>query len=51
MGIPVVDTSTIYTLIFADEQVVIAQDIEEIEYMTRKLRNMKGQVERLVCKK
>lgn len=36
MGIPT-ENSTIYTLLFADDQLVIAQDYEDIEYMTRKL--------------
>jgi len=37
MGIPVDDDSTVYTLSFADDQAVAAQDIDDIEYMTRKL--------------
>lgn len=36
MGLPL-DDGTIYTLSFADDQVVIAQDYEDMEYMTRKL--------------
>lgn len=36
MGIPIND-KTIYSLQFADDQLVIAQDYEDIEYMTRKL--------------
>lgn len=37
MGIPLDDEYTVYTLSFADDQVVVAQDIDDIEYMTRKL--------------
>ena len=36
MGVPINDR-TIYTLHYADDQVVLAQDVEDIEYMTRKL--------------
>ena len=36
MGIPVGNDS-IYTLLFADDQVVISQDYEDMEYMLRKL--------------
>lgn len=36
MGIPVNDI-TIYSLQFADDQLILAQDIEDIEYITRKL--------------
>lgn len=36
MGIPLNNT-TIYTLNFADDQVVMAQDLDDLEYMTRKL--------------
>ena len=28
---------TIYSVLFADDQLLIAQDYEELEYMTRKL--------------
>ncbi|XP_044766857.1 uncharacterized protein LOC123322865 [Coccinella septempunctata] len=35
MGIPLNNT-TIYTLNFADDQVVMAQDLDDLEYMTRK---------------
>lgn len=37
MGIPLNDGYTLYTLCFADDQVVLAQDYEDLEYMTRKL--------------
>ncbi|XP_072160540.1 uncharacterized protein [Bemisia tabaci] len=37
MGVPLNDTDTLYTLCFADDQVVIAQDADDAEYMTRKL--------------
>jgi len=36
MGVPLENT-TIYTLQFADDQVVLAGDKEDLEYMTRKL--------------
>jgi hypothetical protein len=36
MGLEIQDT-TIYSLLFADDQLLIAQDYEYIEYMTRKL--------------
>lgn len=36
MGIPLTD-STLYTLCFADDQVIIAQDSEDLSYMMRKL--------------
>ena len=36
MGIPVGNDS-IYTLLFADDQIVISQDYEDMEYMLRKL--------------
>lgn len=36
MGIPLNET-TLYTLHFADDQVVLSQDAEDMEYMTRKL--------------
>jgi len=36
MGISLNDT-TLYTLCFADDQIVLAQDYEDLEYMTRKL--------------
>lgn len=36
MGLPL-DEGTLYTLSFADDQVVMAQDYEDIEYMARKL--------------
>lgn len=37
MGIPLNDTN-IYTLQFADDQVIIAGDKEDLQYMTRKLK-------------
>jgi len=37
MGIQISDNRTLYTLHFANDQVVIAQDKEDLEYMTRKL--------------
>ena len=37
MGIPLEDI-TLYTLQFADDQVVLAGDKEVLEYMTRKLK-------------
>jgi hypothetical protein len=37
MGLEIQDT-TIYLLLFADDQLLIAQDYEDFEYMTRKLR-------------
>ena len=36
MGIPL-DGDTVYSLQFADDQLLLAQDFEDIEYMTRKL--------------
>jgi hypothetical protein len=36
MGLKIQDT-TIYSLLFADDQILIAQDYEDLEYMTRKL--------------
>lgn len=36
MGIAL-SSGMLYTLCFTDDQVVIAQDYEDIEYMTRKL--------------
>lgn len=36
MGLPLND-STLYTLCFADDQILVAQDYEDINYMTRKL--------------
>lgn len=38
MGIPLDDNITLYTLQFADDQVLMAQDQEDIEYMTRKIK-------------
>jgi len=37
MGIQISDDRTLYTLHFANDQVVIAQDKEDLEHMTRKL--------------
>jgi hypothetical protein len=37
MGIPL-DNITLYTLQFADDQVVLAGDEEDLEYMTRELK-------------
>jgi len=37
MGIPLENT-TLYTLQFADDEVVLAGDKEDLEYMTRKLK-------------
>jgi len=37
MGIPLENT-TLYTLQFADDQVVLPSDKEDLEYMTRKLK-------------
>ena len=37
MGVPLEDGGTLYTLCFADDQVVVAQDEEDADYMTRKL--------------
>jgi len=36
MGLEIQDT-TIYTMLFADDQLLIAQDYENSEYMTKKL--------------
>ena len=36
MGLQI-DVSYLYTLLFADDQVVIAADIDDVSYMTRKL--------------
>jgi len=41
MGIPLENT-TLYTLQFADYQVVLAGDKEDLEYMTRKLKETYG---------
>jgi len=38
MGIQISDDRILYTLHFADDQVVIAQDKEDLEYMTRKIQ-------------
>jgi hypothetical protein len=36
MGLEIQDM-TIYSLLFADDQLLITQDYEDLEYMTRKL--------------
>ena len=36
MGLEIQDT-TIYSMLFADDQLLNAQDYEDLEYMTRKL--------------
>jgi len=36
MGLEIQDT-TIYSMLFSDDQLLIAQDYEDLEYMTRKL--------------
>lgn len=36
MGVPLREDGTLYTLCFAEDQVVIAQDEEDANYMTRK---------------
>jgi hypothetical protein len=36
MGLEIQDT-TLYSMLFADDQLLIAQDDEDLEYMTRKL--------------
>ena len=41
MGIPIQNTH-VYSLNFADDQVLIAQAHDDIEYMARKLKNMKS---------
>lgn len=37
MGTPLDEETTLYTLSFADDQIVIAQDVDDLNYMTRKL--------------
>ncbi|XP_030757829.1 uncharacterized protein LOC115883613 [Sitophilus oryzae] len=37
MGLPVDDDTTVYTLSFGDDWAVVAQDIDDLEYMTRNL--------------
>jgi hypothetical protein len=37
MGLPINQDYKLYNLLFADDQVIIAQDIEDAEYMLRKL--------------
>jgi hypothetical protein len=37
MGIPIGE-QTLYTLLFADDQVIVAADAEDVSYMTRKLK-------------
>jgi hypothetical protein len=36
MGLEIQDT-TIYTILFADDQLLIAQDYEDLEYKTKQL--------------
>ena len=36
MGLEIQDTK-LYSMLFADDQLLIAQDYEDLEYMTRKL--------------
>lgn len=43
MGIPLSEDYTLYTLHFADDQVLIAHDREDLEYMARKLIEMYDQ--------
>jgi len=38
MGLEIQD-ATVYSVLFADDQLLIAQDYEDLEYMTRKLRD------------
>ena len=37
MGVPLSEVETLFTLCFADDQVVVAQDQDDAEYMIRKL--------------
>jgi hypothetical protein len=37
MGLPINQDYHLYNLLFADDQVIFAQDIEDAEYMLRKL--------------
>ena len=37
MGLPLIENNFLYTLCFADDQVLIAQGYEDIKYKTRKL--------------
>ena len=37
MGIPITDDNTLYSLNFADDQVLIAQDEDDMIYMIKKL--------------
>jgi hypothetical protein len=39
MGLEIQDI-TIYSLLFADDQLLITQDYEDLEYITRKLIDM-----------
>lgn len=34
------DVKNIYTLCFADDQIVLAQDKDDMEYMTGKMKNI-----------
>jgi hypothetical protein len=38
MGIPIQNTQYVYSLNFADDQVLIAQDHDDTEFMARKLK-------------
>lgn len=38
MGIQINDETPVYTLQFADDHVLIAQDKEDLQYMTRKIK-------------
>jgi hypothetical protein len=38
MGLPINQDYNLYNLLFADDQVIIAQDTEDAEYMLRKLK-------------
>jgi hypothetical protein len=37
MGTPIGE-QTLYTLLFADDQVIVAADAEDVSFMTRKLK-------------
>jgi hypothetical protein len=42
MGIPITDDTCLYILQFADHQVLVAGEKEDLEYMTRKLKEEYG---------
>jgi hypothetical protein len=54
MGLEIQDT-TIYSMLFADDQLIIAQDYEDLEYRTRKLIGeyeacvLKLNVKKIIC--